>query len=93
MSNERHILDLILTPDEHDINYIKNQSLLGQSDHSVLEFKLNCMSIEEVFTSEKYNYNEGDYIGLKESLNKDWDEVFKDCKNEPDIQWGKYMET
>ena len=57
LSNESHILDLILTPDEHDIIDIKNLSLLGKSDHSVLEFKLNCMSIEEVSTSEKYNYN------------------------------------
>ena len=51
------------------------------------------MSIEEVSTSEKYNYNKGDYIGLKKSLNKDCDEVFKDCKNEPDILWKKCMET
>ena len=28
------------------------------------------MSIEEVSTSEKYNYNKGDYVELKKSLNK-----------------------
>ena len=67
-------------------------SPLGKSGHSVLELKLNCMSIEEVSTSEKNNYNKGDYIRLKESLNKDFD-VFKDCKNEPDILWEKFMET
>ena len=88
ISNESHILDLILTPDEHDIIDIKNLSSLGKSDHSLLEFKLNCMSIEEVSTWEKiYNYNKGDYIGLKESLNKDCNKAFKDCKNEPDIIW------
>ena len=65
MSIEPHILDLILTLDEHNIIDIKNPSPLGKSDHSALEFKLNCMSIEEVSTSEKYNYNKGDYIGLK----------------------------
>ena len=79
MSSEPHILDLILTPDEYNIIDIKNLNPLGKSDHSVLEFKLNCMSIE-VSISEKYNYNKEDYIGLQRSLNKDWDEVFKDCK-------------
>ena len=65
MSNEPHILDLILTPDEHDIIDIKNLSPLGKSYHSVLEFKLNCMSIEEVSTSEKYDYSKRDYIEIK----------------------------
>ena len=35
MSNEPYTLDLILTPDEHDITGIKNLSPLGKSDHSV----------------------------------------------------------
>ena len=36
MSNEPHILDLILTLDEHDVIDIKNLSPFGKSDHSVL---------------------------------------------------------
>ena len=51
------------------------------------------MSIEKVSTLEKYNYNKGNYIVLKQSLNKDLDEVFNDFKNEPDILWEKFMET
>ena len=50
MSNEPHIFDIILTPDEHDIIDIKNLNPLEKSDHSVLEFKLNCLYIEEVST-------------------------------------------
>ena len=67
MSNEPHILDLILTSDEHDIMDIKNLSPLGKSYHSVLEFKLNCipLSIEEVSISEKYDCFKRDHIGIK----------------------------
>ena len=65
---------------------------MGKSDHSVLEFKLICMSIEDVSTTEKYNYIEVDYIGLTKSL-YDWNEVFKDCKNEQNILWEKFMDT
>ena len=50
MSNEPRIWHLISTADEYDIIDIKNLSPLEKSDQSVLEFKLNCMSIEELST-------------------------------------------
>ena len=84
MSNERHILDLILTPDEHDIIDIKNLSPLGKSDHSIIEFKLNCMSWE------KYNYNKGDYIGLQNYLIKIGMKYLKTAKMNQ-IYYGKNL--
>ena len=51
------------------------------------------MSIKEVSTSEKYNYNKGDYIGLKNHLIKIGMKYLKTAKINKDILWEKCMET
>lgn len=85
-----HILDLIITNDSF-INDIQFFAPLGNSDHSVLCATLETSGVNrEVFTSDRLNYSKGDYSGLNEYLDINWDEYFEENYDDVEILWEKF---
>ena len=60
-----HILELVLS-NEPFINNIEYLSLLGKSDHSVLNIFI-CAQVQHSANKDKYNYAKADYDGLRKS--------------------------
>ena len=85
-----HILDLVITNDSfiEEINYY---APLGSSDHSVIytksSFQCNYKELDH-----KLNYNKGDYVGLKQSLDVDWDSLFMPCNNDVESMWKVFKD-
>ena len=73
--NEPSVLDLIFSNEENMVEKVNFLSSLGKSDHLVLTFNLVCYTIPD-FKSEqksKLNFFKGDYVSIREELNKiDW---------------------
>jgi len=86
-----HILDLVLT-DKNIIRGIKFMSPLGNSDHSVLGISCDCSEYSKNFSAAKFNFTKGDYIGLNNALNIDWDIFLDDCNNNIDHMWIKFRQ-
>ena len=70
-----HILDLIIS-NEDKASSIDYLSPIGMSDHSVLMFNYKWRHEIIIEASNKLNYNKGDYNGLREYMNIDWDREF-----------------
>ena len=83
-----HVLDLVLTNEEGMIQDLEHQSPLGKSDHGVLVFQFICYLIQKNLKKKSYIYHKGDYAGLKNSLNIDWQNHL-DSHSINDM-WGKF---
>ena len=69
-----HILDLLLTNEEHMITHLEYQSALGKSDHSVLHFKYNCYTFTMNKRRVKLLYDKADYKAIEEIIrNINWE--------------------
>ena len=69
-SQESHILDLVISDGDH-VDNIKYMSPLGKSDHVVLKFECEVKYVE-VQPEHKFNWNRGDYDGLREFVGECW---------------------
>lgn len=68
-----HVLDLIVTNEEHMIDDIQYLSPLGNSDHCVLLFKVICYTQMLNNVPTKRNYNKANYDEARRGLeNFDW---------------------
>ena len=63
-----HILDLLLTNEEHMKTHLEYQSALGKSDHSELHFKYNCYTFTRNKRRVKKLYEKADYNSIEEII-------------------------
>ena len=86
-----HILDLILTNEENLVQDIEYKSPLGKSDHSVIEFQINCTEEKVREHNPKVMYEKGNYVEMKTELNKiDWDSILSTDNTGIEEQWLKF---
>ena len=83
-----HILDLVFTNDDY-ISDIIHRAPLGKSDHAVLELSIRIKEYEEQGVA-KLNFNKGDYAGLIDFVNRNWNDEFKECSSDIDQMWSKF---
>ena len=89
-SNIPHILDLVITNDSF-IENIEHLSPLGKSDHEIL--LINCKLKSQIkINGDKLNLNKGDYTGLIQHMNVDWDQIFLPCTNNIDDLWKLFID-
>ena len=81
-----HILDLVIT--NEDFLDIKNTSPLGKSDHSVL--LINCNIQVVIQNKEKLNLKKGDYDGLKNALDIDWEIILEKHHDDVNSMWVEF---
>jgi hypothetical protein len=72
-----HVLDLVISNDSF-VEEVKYLAPLGNSDHSVIYVKCFLLCNYRLIEGE-LNYNKGDYVGLTNSLDIDWDSTFEPC--------------
>ena len=61
-------------------------ALLGKSDHSVLS--IDCtLRTDVVQKVVKYNYNKGDYEGMRQRVQINWNKLFLPLDNDIDTMW------
>ena len=71
--NTPHILDLVLSIEEHMVRPLQYLPGIGHSDHIVLKFELECYSRQAARSRPRLDYNRGNYDELAESLGEvDW---------------------
>ena len=94
-----HILDLVFTRYEEEIQHLTSEAPLGLSDHSVLKFRLHCDKNVTASTTTKYLYDKCDYNSIiTEFGNTDWNSLFAsdNLKDDVEKQWqlfkSKYLE-
>ena len=86
-----HILDLILTNEESLVQDIEYKSPLGKSDHSVIEFQINCIEEKTREHIPKLMYEKGNYLEMKTELDVlDWDSILSRGNSEIEEQWLKF---
>lgn len=83
-----HILDLVISNDSfvNDINYL---SPLGKSDHAVLYFSCNMLCTHSHYVN-KYNYNKGDYDGLRNFMNRNWQQELSYHVGDVNSAWSAF---
>ena len=83
-----NLLDLILSNEEDNIGEIGYLSPLGKSDHCVITFNILCKVITNKYTKKQKLFNKANYEEMrKEFSDIDWEEKFKDCKDNVNDQW------
>ena len=94
-----HILDLVFTRHEEEIQHLTSEAPLGLSDHSVLNFRMSCDKNVTASTTTKYPYDKGDYNSIiTEFSNIDWNSLFAgdNLCDDAEKQWqlfkSKYLE-
>ena len=86
--DDPHILDLVIS-NEAFIENIDMLAPVGKSDHSVLS--IDCkMQINVSNKVIKYNYNKGDYDGLRQSFQLNWNELLLPFQNDIDGMWQTF---
>ena len=86
-----HILDLLLTNEEHMITHLEYQSALGKSDNSVLHFKYNCYTFTRNKRSVKKLYDKADYNAIEEIIrNIKWGELLGGPED-INSKWDKFQ--
>lgn len=71
--NEPSLLDLIFTSEKGDLQDLRHNPGLGESDHECIDFTLNCNS-QISDTEEKPNYFKGDYPTIRQRLKQvEWE--------------------
>ena len=74
-SNDPSTIDLILSNEEGMVSELEHQSPLGRSDHATLVFKFHCYNTMLVDSPTKFQFNRGDYNGMRKELAEtNWDE-------------------
>lgn len=86
------LIDLVLTTEEDMVTDIKHTSPLGKSDHAVLTFSLQCVKEEEKKKFTKWLYDKGDYEGMKQYLDIEWNTIFLNCGDDMDKQYAAFLD-
>ncbi|XP_069103752.1 uncharacterized protein [Argopecten irradians] len=74
-----HILDLVITNNEHIISSVDYQSPLGKSDHNVLIVKIDCQKSTKTTSRTRKCYNKANYDKLNEEINAvNWRQELKE---------------
>jgi len=74
-----HILDLLLTNEEAMIQNISYTVGLGSSDHTCIQFYLNCTATRSERNTTGYNFGRANFDQMKDILQEvDWDNKLKD---------------
>ena len=76
---------MVLTVNEI-VDNIEFLAPLGKSDHAVLNITCSLQGRESE-SSDRLNYNKGDYDKIRENLDIDWDELFKSATGDVEIMW------
>jgi len=64
----------------------KKNKNTGKSDHSVLS--IDCtLQTDVVQKVVKYNYNKGDYEGMRQRVQINWNKLFLPLDNDIDTMW------
>ena len=80
-------LDLLFTNEENMIKNIDYLAPLGKSDHSIIKFEIPC-KVEKPVPKIKVVYEQGDYAGLKQALDKvDWKQELGKHSGDVNKQW------
>ena len=87
-NDDPHILDLIITNIDF-INCIENLSPLGKSDHAVLNV-ISSIQSSNTQNQKKFNFGKGNYNGLANSLDLDWESILLQGTNDIDVMWSKF---
>ena len=94
-----HILDLVFTRHEEEIQHLTTEAPLGLSDHSVLNFRMLCDKNVTASTTTKYLYDKGDYNNIITEFGQtDWNSLFAgdNLRDDVEKQWqlfkNKYLE-
>ena len=91
-----HVLDLVMTDDEHNIEKLSIGAPLGRSDHAVITFDLICEP-EEAPPKIIPQYDKGDYKAMKDMLDIDWPTILDEHRGDANSQWTvfeqKYREA
>ena len=76
-------------------SFIENIAMLaplGKSYHSMLN--IDCkLQIDILIKVKKINYNKGDYDGLRQSLQLNWQELLLPLQNDIDAMWLAFKGT
>jgi len=85
-----HISDLVIT-NEAFIDNISILAPLGKCDHSVLSIDCNFQTdiLKKVI---KYNYNKGDYDGLRQSIQLNWKDLLLPLQYDIDAMWLSFKQ-
>ena len=78
-TREENILDLILTTEPNMVEELQVRENLGTSDHNIILWRLVCEVKVKGNDCQIYDYNKGDYDGLREYLSQ--------------LQWNKLLEN
>ena len=82
-SQTANILDLLLTNEAGMVEDLTYHSPLGKSHHSVLQFTLKCYYNAKLSSRETYQYEKGNYQGLRNHLGSlDWDKCLENKSTE-----------
>jgi len=80
------VLDLVISiSNDSFIDEVKHLAPLVNSDHSIICVKC-CLPCNYRPVYNKLNYNKGDYVSLKQSLDIDWDSTFE--SSDIDAMWN-----
>ena len=83
-----NLLDVILSNEKDSIGEIEYLSLLDKNDHCDITFNILCKVITNKYTKKRKLFNKANYEGMrKEFSDIDWEEKFKDCKDNVNDQW------
>ena len=89
------LLDLILTNEEDLVKDVSINSPLGKSDHSVIQFTVDCNILEPDDPVPKYSLDKGDYNSMRSKLDSiDWNLIFLNNDNIDDVnaQWNIFKD-
>ena len=75
-THENHILDLVLSSNDIQVEQISDVGNLGKSHHSLLFIKANINPTLIATTQKVPDLAKADFDGLKKELNIDWDKEF-----------------
>ena len=95
-SNTPHVLDLVMTDDDRNVEKLSIGAPLGRSDHAVITFDLVCEP-EEPPPKIIPQYDKADYEGMKDMLDIDWKQILDQHQGDVNSQWTvfeqKYKEA
>jgi len=78
-----NILDLVMTNEEYMISDINSLSPVGNSDHVVLSWKLNCYSEVHKCEINRHLYEKGNFDAIRRELKTiDWEDELFDLNTE-----------
>ena len=84
-SAEPSILDLFMYNVEDSLDYLFVDNPLGKSDHAVVKGGYRC-SAEQMPPKTRCCYEKADFEKMQNMMNLEWEEVFKECKDDVDSQ-------